>query len=449
MTKLNYLFPLLCMLAISTFAFAQPANDLCADAIDLSSSLTQGPGNTINAGTYDNTSATTGSDDPSAGFECFGEPDGSGNAPSLENTIWFKVTGDGNDYSFEATITGCSVSNGITTNDTQIAVFTDGCSTLTPVACNEDGPNAATGSSYPSLVQLTLEAGVEYLIMVDGFNFNGAFSIGEFCMFVTQQSGFAPPANDLCVNAIDLNSSIGQGEGTVTNAGTFTNLAATTSDDPDIGFECFGEPTGVPPTTPSLDNTVWFKFTGDGNDYGIEATATGCNASDPLEANDTQIVVYTGGCGVFTSVVCNDDGPNASMGNFPSFVEFTAEAGVEYLILVDGFNFNGAISDGEFCLFITQQTSVSVLEVNEDVLGMTVFPNPVQDLLNLNINIAEYSEATIMVSNVAGQMIQQQIVNLQNGDNVLNIDLGSAPSGVYMVSVETSSHQAVSRFIKQ
>ncbi len=448
MTKLNYLFSLLCMLAISTFAFAQPANDLCTNAIDLSSSLAQGPGNAINAGTFTNAGATVGADDPSTGFECFGEPDGGGATPSLENTVWFAITGDGNQYSFEATITGCTVSDGIETNDTQIAVYTGGCATLTPVACNEDGPNGSSGSSYPSLVEFMTEAGTEYLIMVDGFSFNGANSDGEFCMFITQTSGFAIPANDLCVDAIDLTASLGQGEGSVTNAGTFTNMAATTSDDPDIGFECFGEPDGGG-AMPSLDRTVWFKMTGDGNDYGIEATITGCNVSDAIDFNDTQMVVYTGSCDALTSVTCNDDGPNAVMGDFPSFVEFTAEAGTEYLIMVDGFNFNGSISDGEFCMFITQQTSVSVLEVNEDVLGMTVFPNPVQDLLNLNINVADYSEATIMISNVAGQMVQQQIVNLQNGDNVLNINLDNAPAGVYMVSVETSSHQAVSRFIKQ
>jgi len=440
MTKLNYLFSLLCMLAISTFVFAQPANDLCADAIDLSSSLGQGLGTAINAGTYDNTDATT-TGDPTAGYDCFGEPDGNGDTPSLEQTVWFKITGDGNNYSFEATTANCNVSNGITENDTQIAVYTDGCGTLTPVACNEDGPNISQGS-FPSLIEFTAEAGVEYLIMVDGFNFEGSVSVGEFCMIVTQRP--PAPANDLCVNAIDLNSSTGQGEGTVVNAGTYTNVSATTSDDPAAGFDCLLESDGMG-SMPSLDNTIWFTITGDGNDYILEATVTDCSVSGGIPGNDTQIVVYTGECGDLTSVACNDDGPDAGDGNFPSLVEFTAEAGVEYSILVDGYG--GVV--GDFCLFFTQQTNVGVLEVNEDVLGMTVFPNPVQDLINLNINTAEYKDAVIMVTNVMGQTIHQQAANLQSGMNTLSIDLKHAPAGVYMISVETDSHQSVNRFMKQ
>ncbi len=162
-----------------------PGN-VCSTANDLNAYLGQGQGTTTSTPLYDNTYYTSLLTDPEVGFECFGEPDGGGSAPSLDNTIWYTFVGDGQTYFIE---TGdCGSDNYITNGDTQMAIYTGDCDNLTPVACNEDSPNGTAGN-YKAGLQLETVAGQTYYMLVDGLNFLGEFSVGEFCINFTQLTG--------------------------------------------------------------------------------------------------------------------------------------------------------------------------------------------------------------------------------------------------------------------
>ena len=422
MTKFNNLFSLLCMLAIGTFAFAQPTNNNCTNAIDLSSSLGQGADNIINAGTFDNTGATTGGDDPTTGFECFTEPNGSGSAPSLDNTLWFSITGDGNEYFIQATSTDCAVNEGIPNNDTQIAIYTGTCGALIPLACNEDFEDAGTGN-YPAALQLSTVVGETYYILVDGFNFNGNLSEGEFCMFLTQfefigcndptvSGGIASSARmDICEGeTINIAA-----EGALApNEGAFTGFAwvVSTMDlegNPDfvVNLNYLAGLNVTPELTPlSIAPSNYGSIFNPGTTYYFTLVAFGAATWNPNQQGLISQVNLDAACTILSNSV-------------------------------------------QINYFATADCPVAILHVDEAVLGMTVFPNPVQDLINLNINAAEYSEAIIMVSNLNGQIVQQQNVNLANGENLFSLDVKAMPAGAYMVSIETDSHQSVTRFLKQ
>jgi len=207
MRKLNCLLILFLMTAY-TCIFAQPVNNECSGAIDLTSSLGQGADKVITTGPYDNTSATTEKSDPTIGFECFAEPNGLGLAPSLENTLWFTFTGDGHKYFIEATSDSCSFTNeGLTYNDTQIAIYKGNCKALAPLDCREDGPNASA-DNYPAGIEITTETGVQYHIMVDGFNFNGVLSKGKFCMNVKRMVSITCNHPDVSAGTVSLEPAI-------------------------------------------------------------------------------------------------------------------------------------------------------------------------------------------------------------------------------------------------
>ncbi len=418
MEKLYYLFSLLLMLALSVFTFAQPANNNCSGAIDLSSSLMQGVGNVVNAGTYDNTDATTGNDDPTDGFDCFNEPDGYGGMPSLDNTLWFKITGDGNDYYIHATSTDCAVTSGINGNDTQMAIYTGSCGALTPVACNEDFTDWTPGD-YPAAILLSTVVGETYYILVDGFNLNGNLAEGEFCMFVTQQVFIA------CDNP-SVSGGIASASTTAICAGESTNI---TIED------------ALAPNEGALTGYAWVISTEDlqenpdfvvNQNYlaGLEVTS---EPVSPLNLTPSNYGIFNPGTTYYFTLVAFG---NANWTN-PSQQVFISQTNLDAACTTLS---NSVQID--YCL-------VSTLEVDESVLGMTIFPNPVQDLMNLNIHAMGYSEATIMLTNIAGQMVKQQNINLISGANIFNLDMSNVPTGVYMVSIETESHQSVSRFIKQ
>ncbi|MBL0048493.1 MAG: choice-of-anchor J domain-containing protein [Bacteroidetes bacterium] len=157
-------------------------NDECAGATDINAAF-GGTINTVQAiGPYDNTSASTSASDPTVGFECFGEPDGTGTGPELNNTLWFTFTGDGSTYLIESgTCNG--VTNYISDGDTQFGLYTGSCGNFTAVDCNEDGPSA-TATEYPAGLTVATTPGTVYYLMVDGFSFQGTVSIGEFCLLV-------------------------------------------------------------------------------------------------------------------------------------------------------------------------------------------------------------------------------------------------------------------------
>lgn len=157
------------------------AGDACADAFDINNLFGQPFDEPQTSGIYDNTDYTT-ENDPAEGWECFGEPNGNGSAPSLERTIWYSFTGDGTTY--KITTVPCNATNYITEGDTQIAVYSGNCSDPAPVTCNEDDPDA---TDFRAAVEVATESGVEYLVMIDGFGPDFE-AFGEFCIEVTRLS---------------------------------------------------------------------------------------------------------------------------------------------------------------------------------------------------------------------------------------------------------------------
>lgn len=162
-----------------------PGN-VCNSAVDLTSYLGKGQGTVTSTPLYDNTYYTTTPLDPPAGWECFGEPDGSGSAPSLDKTMWYTFVGDGQTYLIE---TGqCNSTNYIDDGDTQMAIYTGACNALTAVACSEDSPNAVDGNYFSGL-ELATVAGQTYYMMIDAFNFQGDVATGEYCINFSQLTG--------------------------------------------------------------------------------------------------------------------------------------------------------------------------------------------------------------------------------------------------------------------
>jgi len=423
MKKLNYLLTLFCLMAACTWAFAHPANNECSGAIDLSASLGQGAGNTITTGPYDNTDATTEASDPTEGYDdqCFGEPNGNASAATLENTLWFSFMGDGNLYLIEATRDGCELTGtGITDDDTQMAIYSGDCGSLTPVACNEDGPNADYDAYlYPAGLEFATEAGVQYYVMVDGFNFLGSISMGEYCVKFTQVENIA--CNNPNVSG-----------GTVTM-------------DPAILCQ--------------PDSVVLFSHEGvlgpnEGDNFGyvwMVSSSDLMGTTDPVNAN--------GYLGAF---------PIAASPDSPAGINFAfnnLDPGIYYFTLYAFGNATtdamGALTFDAACTFASNSAKVeyypqadcpstSILDVDEVVLGMSVFPNPAQDVVNLNISAQDsYAEAILMITNVTGKVVQQQQVRLNSGANTFDVNVADMPAGVYIVSIESETHQAVTKFVKQ
>ncbi len=361
---------------------AVPAGNDCAMAMNLNSLVGQGESNVVSSMLFDNTNSTLSGFDPTTGWECFGEPDGAGAAPELNNTMWFEFIGDGNNYFIETSM--CDATNYIIEGDTQMAIFADNCTNGTAVACSEDGPNAVAGN-YIAGTEIQTEEDVTYYIMIDGFNFNGALSTGEFCI-TFEQLPLPMISMALCV---DMNSYITAGELSpdgVFVAGTFNGFSASANEmtDPD-GDGIYTADVSVP-----VNSTVDYLFL-NGNFAGREQVPTDCGFDNGASVIVRRVEVAD------TNIPCTE----------VCFGECDAECDPLGGISVSELEFDNALS---------------------------VFPNPATDVATIQYNFSEVLDLNVKMTNSLGQLIQQKVVsNTQTG--TVNLDVKGLSAGVYFVEM--------------
>ncbi|MFM9950682.1 MAG: T9SS type A sorting domain-containing protein [Saprospiraceae bacterium] len=261
------------------FAYAQPANDACANAIALSC------GQTVTG----NTATATNDVAPLC----------SGIAPQGKG-VWYTITGTGGTI----TLSTCSTA---TLFDTQISVYTGACTALSCVAANNNDAACSQSGAYPagrkSTVTFNSVFGTVYRVLVAGtVSSNGAFSLSVTC-------GIAGPPNDDCSNSILV--ACGS-----TTTGSTVGAAA------DAVGSCGG-------TALNTAGGVWYRVVGNGG----MVTVSLCGSS-----YDTKVGVFSGTCGALVCVAGNDDFCGTS--GLQSQVTFSSAAGTTYLILVTGFSSN-------------------------------------------------------------------------------------------------------------
>ena len=184
----GYILPrIMCTLDLpgNLCASVGPDNDECGNAEDLNLLFGTDLGVTQLSDPYSNVGAGI-SNDPSEGWDCFGEPDGSADSPELNNSIWFSFEGDGAEYSILTN--DCNNTLGedyIDFGDTQIAVYTGDCGALVPVVCNEDSDDAVVDDYFAEAIVAT-EPGTTYYVLIDGYSDAGDVAEGSFCIAVTQ-----------------------------------------------------------------------------------------------------------------------------------------------------------------------------------------------------------------------------------------------------------------------
>lgn len=391
-----------------------PVNDNCSSAIDVQGLMGGAVGEmqTSTIMTNENASATG---DPAIGYTCFGE-----NPGTLESTVWFSFTGDGNTYTIETTNCSGTTTNYIPDGDTQIAIYSGLCALASPVACNEDGPNSTTGN-YEASLDLQTVTGQTYLMMIDGYS----GSQGQFCVAFTQ----LPLANDDCDGAADLSSLTGGAIDAPQTSTIYTNVGATSVNDPDpndVTASCwFG--------TPTLAQTVWFQFTGDGQTYFIETTNC-AGTTDYMPDGDSQMAIFTGDCGNLTQVACNEDGPNATT-TYEAAIELPTVDGTVYYVMIDGY----ATTQGQFCMQMTHLDPNGVNEINS--FDFEVYPNPSHDIFNID---APTTIEAATLTNLIGQKVREYSFNASQR---VELNVKGLDAGIYLLQLRSGDQVSTTKVV--
>ncbi len=300
MKKLLQLLCTLVLVLSSTWIYAQPANDNCADATVITDGDNQA---------FTTVEATT--DGAAHANDCVS----SGTTPdSTYLDVW---------YSYTATFTGEAEWSfcGLADFDTKIFVY-NGTAACPPgdadiVGCNEDGAGCANSTST-AVFPVTM--GEIYLLRVGSFGDGGpgttgggAFNLGEYVPPVG-------PDNDNCSDAAVVMLGLGQ---------ACSNVTANIDGPEHPNNPCFG----------FGDNTVqadvWYSYTADFTGTVLWST---CNTV----TFDTRLAVYQANSGSGCPFedgdlyACNDDGGGCM--DYSSELYFDVVNGDTYLLRLGGFN---------------------------------------------------------------------------------------------------------------
>jgi hypothetical protein len=82
---------------------------------------------------------------------------------------------------------------------------------------------------------------------------------------------------------------------------------------------------------------------------------------------------------------------------------------------------------------MTYSNVVNVYFGNETMV--TLYPNPVSSLLNVDINTPKATAAQVKITDATGRVVRVTDMTLQAGSNQTQVDLQSLADGVYMVHI--------------
>ena len=302
-------------------ALAQPANDLCANAIP----VTDGIGIP-----FDSTLGTV--DNPAACGSATQSPD-----------VWFT-------YMASCTGQGTIETTAGPSGDTIVEIL-DACGGAV-ITCSDD----ISAGNFLTIANWPTTAGVTYTVRLSGwgggsgagaFDLSCAAAVAEVCndgidndfdgdtdcadTDCAADPVCLAPANDECAGAEVV---AGTGFGTFT--ASIDTSAATSGADPAPAIPC---------NSGDFSQDVWLSFTPD--TAGVLSVST----CDPT-GFDSDVLVYSGTCGALVEESCNGDAPfDAACQDFHSVTPgFLASAGTEYLIRIGGW---GATDSGVSSVAIT------------------------------------------------------------------------------------------------
>lgn len=283
--------------------------------------------------------------------------------------------------------------------------------------------NVATdpaGSGTPlsgEIYNATLSPSTTYYFHVRTVCAGPSYSAWSTISFTTPAT---PPVNDNCGNAIAL-----------TVGGTFgdndipgTILAASTT-------------AGVTPTCQaSFSADVWYSVTVPAS--GSVTIETQVASSNSM--TDSVVAAFSGTCGSLTQIGCDDDGGPSGVNNLMSILSLTGRTPGE-VIYVGVWKYNTTAPTSTNSEFIVSAYDSSLSTNSFDRTSLKVYPNPVNDVLNLSYS-SEIS--SVEVFNMLGQKVLAKDLNASQGQ----INISSLNSGNYFVKVTSEGQSKTIKIVK-
>jgi hypothetical protein len=366
-------------------SLAQPANDLCSNAIDLT---IQSSSQECNPVTYTNEASTVSE---AYDLSC---------AEGLDlNSVWFKFTTNASQTKLKITL------NNMTTDEIGGDFLLDCAGTM----ASDLSTQCFGGDGNMQEIITGFTGNTTYYFRAGNFESEGS-TLGTFGLCIREYVTPPPPVNDSCSAALQLFFDVAYNfntEGSSTDAITA---------DGDYIYE-----------------DAWFKFTAP---FNTTYDVTTCGSD-----YDTKIAIYqASNCSSITDeshVAYNDDDDDCVSNDLNSFAQFVGTAGVDYYIRVGGFESGDA---GDSRILITHPQA----GVNEkDLVDFSMAPNPASNNVVLNFDGADKKQISLV--DLTGKVISEIEINA----NQHTLDVSSLNKGIYIVKVSSAGGEVIKKLIKE
>ena len=85
---------------------------------------------------------------------------------------------------------------------------------------------------------------------------------------------------------------------------------------------------------------------------------------------------------------------------------------------------------------------------NSSFQSINLFPNPVNDFLNINFKTEQPVEISIHIYNSLGRLVKEEKINFMDGNNNYSIDLNNLNSGLYFIEIAGDNRKQNFKLIK-
>ncbi len=157
------------------------------------------------------------------------------------------------------------------------------------------------------------------------------------------------------------------------------------------------------------------------------------------EVNTKSFIVERSADGVNFSGIATVDAKNVAGQNVYDLIDKKPNVGYNY------YRLQQVDKDGK-------TTYSSIIMVNLKPLGtnsITVYPNPVKNVLNLKISTTETAKAQLNITDMFGKIIKAEMISLLNGSQIKQINAAALAAGEYYVIVKVGEERIVQKFVKQ
>ena len=86
-------------------------------------------------------------------------------------------------------------------------------------------------------------------------------------------------------------------------------------------------------------------------------------------------------------------------------------------------------------------------EAVNPLTNVRVYPNPVQDVLNIEVNASQASEMSIAIYNITGQKVMETSTTISTGINAPAVNVSNLNSGIYFATVKANGFENTVKFI--